>query len=38
METGEYGGGIGYGTVRRWIEAGNKIWRVKNKLILKMYQ
>ena len=36
METGGWGGGVGYGAVRGWMAgAGNGIWNVKNNYFLK---
>jgi hypothetical protein len=31
METGVWGGGMGYGTARGWTGRGDKIWMVKKK-------
>jgi hypothetical protein len=33
METRGWGGGMGCGTVGRWIKGADKIWSVKNKLL-----
>jgi hypothetical protein len=35
VETGEWGGGMGWGTVGGWV-GDNKTWSVKNKLIKKI--
>jgi hypothetical protein len=33
VEPGRWGGGMGCRTVGVWMEAGDKIWSVKNKII-----
>jgi hypothetical protein len=34
LETGVWGGGMQCGVVVGWMGVGNKIWSVKNKLII----